>query len=226
MNTLFIVSTPIGNLDDISFRAIETLKSVSIVFAEDTRRSSKLFSHFEIKTPLRPYHEHNVQDAIPEVLFALQSGDVALISDSGTPLISDPGFKLVRDARKSGFIVNAIPGASAVLSALVSSGLPTDKFSFRGFLPKKSSQMEKEFETIRDREETTIYYESPFRIQKTLDVISKILGENRIVSVCRELTKMHEEVQTASAGELQKLFSSRKPKGEFVVLIAKSEYSL
>jgi 16S rRNA (cytidine1402-2'-O)-methyltransferase len=224
MNKLFIVSTPIGNLGDITYRAIDVLKNTKVVFAEDTRRSSKLFFHYGITTPLKRYHEHNVDKAIPEVINYLKMGDVALISDSGTPLVSDPGFKLVRKIKDLGHPVISIPGASAVLASLVVSGLPTDKFSFRGFLPKKSSQIIREMEYIKDRDETTIYFESPYRINKTLALIMNVLGDNRVICVCRELTKLHEEIFLGNVAEIKKEFISRNPKGEYVVLIAKSDY--
>lgn len=223
MGTLYIVSTPIGNIEDISLRALNILKTVTAIFAEDTRRTGKLLSHYEIKTSTYSYHEHNVERAIPQVLSYLEKGDVALVSDGGTPLISDPGFKLVRELKRQNFKVEAVPGASAVLSALVVSGLPTDKFSFRGFLPRKSGKLEKEFREISDREETVIYYESPHRVNKSLPVMLSVFGEDRMVSVCRELTKIHEEVITGRLVEVVEAFKKKENiKGEFVVLVAKA----
>jgi len=225
MGTLFIVSTPIGNLDDISARALGTLGKVSIIFAEDTRRTGKLLQHFGINIPLKSYHEHNVEKTIPYVISSLQDGAVALVSDSGTPLISDPGFKLVREVIGLGGKVVSVPGASALLTALVVSGLPTDKFSFRGFPPKKSGQLRKEFELVSDREETIIYYESPYRITKTLSAIKEILGEDRKVVVARELTKLHEEIFRGTVNEVLEILLHRgKIKGEIVLMIAKARF--
>ena len=225
MGTLFIVATPIGNLADISSRAIETLKNVDLIFAEDTRRTGRLLSHFEIATRTKQYHEHNVERALPQVLAALESGDVALVSDGGTPLISDPGFKLVRAVTAKNFNVISIPGASAVIAALVVSGLPTDKFSFRGFLPKKSGKIQKEFEHISDREETVIYFESPYRILKTVKQIVDVLGGNRQIAVARELTKMNEEVlRGTSVNVYEQLSKKGAIKGEIVLLVAKESF--
>lgn len=225
MNTLYIVATPIGNLADISSRAIETLKNVDLIFAEDTRRTGKLLSHFDIPTRTQRYHEHNVVRALPKVLAVLESGDVALVSDSGTPLISDPGFKLVREVVAKGFNVISIPGASAVLTALVVSGLPTDKFSFRGFLPKKLGKFQKELEYVSDCEETIIYFESPYRILKTVKQVVDVLGVNRQIAVVRELTKMNEEVLRGTSEKVYVELSKKSSiKGEIVLVIAKASF--
>lgn len=225
MGTLFIVATPIGNLSDISARAIDTLKGVRTIFAEDTRRTGKLLTHYGIQTKTRQYHEHNVERAIPQVLGELELGDVALVSDSGTPLISDPGFKLVREVMHVGGKIVPIPGASAVISALVASGLPTDKFCFRGFLPKKAGKIQTEFSEISQREETVIYYESPYRILKTIKKITEILGSDRWIAVARELTKVNEEIITGPSKEVYERLG-KKPviRGEIVLLVAKQDF--
>lgn len=225
MGTLFIVATPIGNLSDISSRAIDTLKEVHVIFAEDTRRTGKLLAHLGIQTRTSPYHEHNVEKAIPQVIKELEIGDVALVSDSGTPLISDPGFKLVREVVHMGGRVVPIPGASAVISALVASGLPTDKFCFRGFLPKKTGKIQAEFSEISQRDETVIYYESPYRILKTIEQVVGILGKDRWISVARELTKVNEEIMTGTSQDIyEKLCEKPVIKGEIVLLIGKQDF--
>lgn len=226
MSTLYIVSTPIGNLEDITFRALETLKNVKVIFAEDTRRTGKLLFQYGLETPLKQYHEHNVEASIPKVLSALKEGDAALVSDSGTPLISDPGFKLVREAIKANAKVVSVPGASALLTALTASGLPTDKFCFRGFLPKKSGQLKNELNEIKDRAETVIYYESPYRILQTLETMEKVLNAERQIVVARELTKLHEEFIRGTINEvLIQLQSKISIRGEITLLVAKQDFS-
>lgn len=223
MGTLFAVATPIGNLKDISFRAIETLKSVDLVLAEDTRHTGILLKHYEIKKPLLSYEEYNELQRIPEVLEKLRRGEnVALVSDAGTPTISDPGFKLVRECLKEGFRVESIPGSSAITTALVISGLPTDKFLFLGYLPKKEGHRKKLlqdltliFQVIKT---TVIFFESPHRLIKTLEELKNIFGDIEIV-ICRELTKVHEEVLRSKISEAIRHFNEVKPKGEFTILI-------
>lgn len=214
MGKLYIVSTPIGNLGDISARALETLQSVAKIYAEDTRRTGQLLKHFGIRTPLQSYFEYNEQQRIPEVLKELAEDDLALVSDAGTPTISDPGFRLVREAVKSGFEVISIPGANAALVALTSSGLPTDRFTFIGFLPKKESAARKVLEEVKDWRTTLIFYESPFRVEKSLRLMQDVLGDREVV-VGRELTKMHEEIVRGKISEV----SGAKAKGEVTIVV-------
>ena len=219
---LYIVSTPIGNLGDMSLRAISTLKKVSLVAAEDTRHSKKLFTYYDITTPITSYFEHNKNYKIPQLISQLNKGkDLALISDAGTPSISDPGYRIVRQAINNDIEIVSIPGASAVLAALVSSGVPTDRFLFEGFLPTKKGRL-KRIERIKDFDGTLIYYESPHRLVKSLKQFSEILG-NRPAVVARELTKIHEEIKRGSLIELLSFYSEKKVKGECVILIGKDD---
>ena len=219
---LYIVSTPIGNLGDMSLRAISTLKKVSLVAAEDTRHSRKLFSYHEIETHITSYFEHNKNFKIPKLISHLNEGkDLALISDAGTPGISDPGYRIVREAINHDVEIVSIPGASAILAALVSSGIPTDRFLFEGFLPPKKGRLKK-IESIKDFDGTLIYYESPHRLVKSLKQFSEILG-NRPAVVARELTKIHEEIKRGTLNELSSFYSEKKVKGECVILIGKDD---
>ena len=219
---LYIVSTPIGNLGDMSLRAISTLKKVSLVAAEDTRHSKKLFTYHDIATPITSYFEHNKNFKIPFLISQLNEGkDLALISDAGTPSISDPGYRVVREAINHDIDIVSIPGASAVLAALVSSGVPTDRFLFEGFLPHKKGRL-KRVESVKDFDGTLIYYESPHRLVKSLKQLSEILG-NRPVVVARELTKMHEKIKRGTLNELSSFYSQIKVKGECVILIGKDD---
>ena len=219
---LYIVSTPIGNLDDMSLRAISTLKKVSLVAAEDTRHSKKLFTYFDITTPITSYFEHNKNYKIPQLIYQLHNGkDLALISDAGTPSISDPGYRIVREAINNDIEIVSIPGTSAVLAAIVSSGLPTDRFLFEGFLPPKKGRL-KRIESVKDFDGTLIYYESPHRLVKSLKQFSEILGCRPAV-VARELTKIHEEIKRGTLTELWAFYSEKKVKGECVILIGKDD---
>ena len=219
---LYIVSTPIGNLGDMSLRAISTLKKVSLVAAEDTRHSRKLFSYHKIETQITSYFEHNKNFKIPKLISHLNEGkDLALISDAGTPGISDPGYRIVREAINHDVEIVSIPGASAILAALVSSGIPTDRFLFEGFLPPKKGRLKK-IESIKDFDGTLIYYESPHRLVKSLKQFSEILG-NRPAVVARELTKIHEEIKRGTLNELSLFYSEKKVKGECVILIGKDD---
>ena len=223
--TLFIVSTPIGNLGDITFRAVETLKLVSLVAAEDTRHSKKLFSHYKIHTPLISYYEHNKFTRIPIIIDHLLNGnDLALISDAGTPGISDPAYKLIREAIKEEITVESIPGASASLAALISSGLPTDRFIFEGFLPPKKGRKAR-ISRVKDEQATLIYYESPKRLQRTLKDLLDELGDRPAV-VSRELTKLHEEIKRGTLSELLSYFKTRTLRGECVILIGKNDQNV
>lgn len=222
--TLFIVATPIGNLQDITLRAIDTLKSVSCIASEDTRKTGILLKVIGVtnKPLLISYYDQTEEMRIPNILNLLINGqDVALVSDSGTPLISDPGFRLVREAKKQGINVVSIPGPSAVISALASSGLPTDKFLFLGFLPRKDGNREKLLTETKQSslkiEPTIIIYEAPHRLIKTLQSIEKVFGNIEIV-LARELTKVHEEIVLLTVQEAMETYKSRNPKGEFVVL--------
>ena len=217
---LYIVATPIGNLSDISLRALKTLAGADIIACEDTRTSGKLLSHFGIKTRKIPYHEHNAQKAGPKLIAALKEGKtVALISDAGTPLVSDPGYKLVNQARDAGIKVIPIPGASAPLAALVASGLQTDSFIFAGFLPTKTVARKNTLKEYADHASTLIFFESPNRLHECLADMISIFGEKREAAICRELTKLHEEISNASLAELSQLYENRKVKGEIVIIV-------
>lgn len=225
MGTLYIVATPIGNLQDITLRALETLKSVDLLLCEDTRHSGLLLSHYAITKPLLSYQEFNENQRIPQIIERLQNGqNIALISDAGTPTLSDPGFKLVREVLRQGSQVVSIPGPSAILAALPSSGFPTDKFIFLGYLPKKSGKRRslllelnllKSYKLIRP---TVIFFESPHRLLETLEEISEIFGYCEIV-ICRELTKLHEEIRRENISKSIEHFRNSAPRGEFTVLI-------
>ncbi|SUZ96359.1 uncharacterized protein METZ01_LOCUS49213 [marine metagenome] len=220
--TLFIVSTPIGNLADITFRAVETLKTVSFIAAEDTRRTRKLLNHFDIKTKLISYYEHNRFARIPQILQHLESGkDVAVVTDAGTPGVSDPAYKLIRSVIQVDVKVEPIPGPSAFLTALVASGLPTDRFLFVGFLPPKKGRRKK-LSDLASHEATLILYENPKRVVKTLSDIATFLGDRPVV-VCRELTKVHEEIIRGTISELLSYFSQESPRGECVIMIGKDD---
>ncbi len=218
MSTLYIVSTPIGNLDDITLRAIKILKESDLILAEDTRTSGKLISHIEVNTPLRSYHDFNKEKVTPSLIEDLKSGTtMALITDAGTPGIADPAFYLVREAVKHDINIVPIPGAAAFISALVASGLPTDRFVFENFLISKSSKRKTLFTQMLTESRTVIFYESPHRILKVLKEMNEVLGNVQIV-IARELTKMHEEFLRGTAAQLLEHYKERKPKGEMVVL--------
>ena len=220
---LYIVSTPIGNLDDITFRAIETLKSVDLILAEDTRHSKHLLDHYQITIPSESFHEHNETDKTQNIIQRLESGqNIALISDAGTPLISDPGFVLVREAKNSGLSVVPIPGASALISALSASGLASNHFKFLGFLPSKQSARQKIIKAHQHNQETLIFYESPKRILASVEDLLQILGANRLVCLAKEITKSFETIITDT---LENLLTHLRAdpahqKGEFVILIS------
>ena len=221
--TLFIVATPIGNLDDITFRAVETLKSVDLVLAEDTRHSQKILNHFNIKTPVSAFHDYNERAKCNTVVDKLKQGDsIALISDAGTPLISDPGYILVSAAKKNSVNVVPIPGPSALITALSASGIPSDRFSFFGFLPSKQNARIKTLKTFASRPETIIVYESPKRIMATLTDMLFVFGEEREVCLAKELTKTFETILTTNISNLIDYISADPghQKGEFVLLIS------
>jgi len=215
---LYIVSTPIGNLGDFTFRAVDVLKEVDLVAAEDTRVSGRLLKHYEISTPMLPYHDHNKEQATPGLLRKLDKGDdIALISDAGTPLISDPGFYLVRAAVKQGVEVVPIPGASAMLAGLVAAGLPSDRFTFEGFLPRKKGRQTR-FKLLAEDPRTIILYESPHRVARTLRDIGDHMGDRQVV-IAREITKKFEEFIRGSVSEIREQLDTRSIKGEVVIMI-------
>lgn len=217
---LYIVPTPIGNLKDITFRAIEILKEVEVILAEDTRTSGKLLQHYQIATSLRPYHMHNEHKMLQSLVDELKNGrQMALITDAGTPAISDPGFLLVREAIREGVKVETLPGATAFVPALVNSGLPAHNFAFEGFLPVKKGRQTK-LKELQAESRTMIFYESPYRIVKTLKDFAEYFGSERQASVSREISKMFEETVRGTVAELAEHFSSHPPKGEFVVCVA------
>lgn len=219
---LYIVSTPIGNLEDITFRAIRVLSESPLIAAEDTRRTRKLLSHYKIDTKTISYFEHNRFARIPKLIEHLNSGkDLALVTDAGTPGISDPAYRLIRAAIDVNCLVQSVPGPSAFIAALVCSGLPTDRFIFEGFLPQKKGRKGK-LEKIRNIDATVIYYESPNRVQKTLNDILKYIGDRPAV-ICREISKKYEEIFRGTVSELLLQFNSKKAKGEFVIMIAKDD---
>lgn len=219
MGKLYIVPTPVGNLDDFTFRAIKVLKMVDMVLAEDTRTSSVLMKHYDIHTPLKSHHKFNEHQQVANVVERLQAGmDIALISDAGTPGISDPGFLLSRECARTGIEVETLPGPTAFVPALVDSGLPCDRFCFEGFLPQKKGRMSR-LQALKDEERTVVLYESPYRIVKLLEQVIEVMGEERPMSITREISKVHEETVRGTAGELLAHFRENEPKGEFVVLI-------
>jgi 16S rRNA (cytidine1402-2'-O)-methyltransferase len=221
--TLFIVATPIGNLDDITFRAFEVLKSVDFVLAEDTRHSKKLLSHLDISKPIRAFHEHNEREKTKAIISEIYSGkSIALISDAGTPLISDPGYFLVSQAKKEGLKVVPIPGPTALITALSVSGLASDSFTFLGFLPSKQTARVKLLIGLVGRTETIIFYESPKRVLATLTDMQTIFGDSREVCLAKELTKAFETIHTGSIPNLIEYLTidQNHQKGEFVILIS------
>lgn len=219
MSKLYLVPTPIGNLDDITFRAIKVLKEVDLILAEDTRTSGKLLKHFDISTHMQSHHMHNEHKTVNNLIQRLQSGEtIALISDAGTPAISDPGFLLIRACVENNIEVDCLPGATAFVPALVNSGLPNDKFVFEGFLPvKKGRQTRLKF--LAEETRTMIFYESPHKLIKTLTNFVEYFGEDRQVSVSRELTKLYEETIRGTATEVLEHYTNKPPKGEIVIVV-------
>ncbi|NUF12162.1 16S rRNA (cytidine(1402)-2'-O)-methyltransferase [Acinetobacter oleivorans] len=219
---LFVVATPIGHLDDMTFRAIDILKSVSIVAAEDTRQSAQLFKHYNISTQLTACHDHNESNKIEQLVQKLLAGDsVALISDAGTPLISDPGFKLVRAAQEHGIKVVPVPGACAAIAALSAVGLPSDRFSFEGFLPSRSSQRISQLEKLKNETQTLIFYEAPHRILESIKDMAQVFGEDRPVGFAREITKTFETIKKMTLKDLVNFIENdhNQEKGEIVVIV-------
>ena len=220
MSKLFIVPTPIGNLEDMSFRAIRVLKEVDLILAEDTRTSGKLLKHFEISTHMHSHHMHNEHKTIENLIKRLQAGEkIALISDAGTPAISDPGFLLTRACIENNIEVDCLPGATAFVPAIVNSGLPNDRFVFEGFLPEKKGRQTR-YLALAEETRTMIFYVSPHKLTKTLAEFVQYFGADRQVSVSRELSKLHEETIRGTATEVLKHFESKPPKGEIVAVVA------
>nr|WP_288836090.1 16S rRNA (cytidine(1402)-2'-O)-methyltransferase [uncultured Flavobacterium sp.] len=220
MSKLYIVPTPIGNLEDMTFRAIRILKEADLILAEDTRTSGKLLKHFEISTHMHSHHMHNEHKTIENVISRLKAGEnIALISDAGTPAISDPGFLLTRACVENGIAVECLPGATAFVPALVNSGLPNDKFVFEGFLPEKKGRQTRYLE-LAEETRTMILYVSPHKLVKTLAELVTYFGENRQICVSRELSKLHEENRRGTAKEVLAHFEKTAPRGEIVVIVA------
>ena len=224
MGILYIVPTPVGNMEDMTFRAVRILKEADLVLAEDTRTSGILLKHYDIRNQLMSHHKFNEHGTSAGVVSRLLAGEnVALISDAGTPGISDPGFFLVREAVRAGVEVQCLPGATAFVPALVSSGLPCDRFCFEGFLPQKKGRQSK-IESLKEEQRTMIFYESPYRLVKTLEQFALAYGADRQVSVCREISKVHEESVRGSLEEVIAHFKEKEPKGEIVIVLeGKSE---
>ena len=219
--TLYIVGTPIGNLEDMTFRAIDVLRKVNVIAAEDTRHTGKLLQHFQIATPQVSYHDHNRRSRHPELLNRLERGEtIALVTDAGMPGISDPGYELVKACVEHAIPVVPIPGVSAVITALSASGLPTDRFAFEGFLPAKAQERRQHLETLRTEPRTLIFYESPHRLVKTLSQLAEVFGADRPAAIARELTKKFEEVQRGSLEELAAYYGAQpNVRGELVVVV-------
>lgn len=220
MSKLYLVPTPIGNLNDITFRAVEVLNQVDLILAEDTRTSGKLLKHFDITTPMQSHHMHNEHKMLDGLVHKLKSGTtIALISDAGTPAISDPGFLLTRACVENNINVECLPGATAFVPALVNSGLPNDKFVFEGFLPVKKGRQTR-LKLLAEESRTIIFYESPHKLIKTLSNFCEYFGEERQLSVSRELTKLYEETIRGTAKEVLEYYTNKPPKGEIVIVVA------
>ncbi len=219
---IYIVATPIGNLDDISFRAIKILKSVDLIACEDTRRTAKLLNHYDIQAQMTPYHDHNKEYKTPSLIEMVKRGkSIALVSDAGTPSISDPGFYLVREAIKNDIKITPIPGPSALITAAIASGLSIDRFIFEGYLPRKKGRT-KRLKQLAEYDVTIVIFEGPHRIVKTLRDLRSFLGDRK-AAIGREMTKVNEEFLRGRLSELIAIFAERKPKGEFVLLVERNE---
>lgn len=220
MGILYVVPTPVGNLEDITLRAIRILKEADFVLAEDTRTSSKLLKHLEIQVPMYSHHKFNEHQTVKPLVERIQNSEhhVALVSDAGTPAISDPGFLLVRECVKNGVEVQCLPGATAFVPALVSSALPSEKFVFEGFLPQKKGRQTR-LNFLKNEQRTIIFYESPYRVLKTLTQLSEVFGAERQAAAAREISKIHEECVRGTLSELVEHFTKNEPRGEFVLLV-------
>ncbi|GGI64051.1 16S rRNA (cytidine(1402)-2'-O)-methyltransferase [Limosilactobacillus caviae] len=225
LGSLYLVPTPIGNLEDMTFRAIKTLKEVDLIAAEDTRHTQQLLNHFDITTRQISFHEHNTEQRVPELIEKLKAGySIAQCSDAGMPSISDPGKELVAAAVKEGLPVIPLPGANAGLTALIASGLVPQPFYFFGFLERKHQQQVAALEKLKNREETMIFYEAPHRLKKTLTTMAEVFGGERRVVLARELTKRYEEFTRGTLSEVATWFDSHQPRGEFVILVAGNDH--
>lgn len=225
MGTLYIVPTPVGNMEDMTLRAIRVLKEADLILAEDTRTSGILLKHFDIHNKLMSHHKFNEHGTSAGIVERLKAGEtIALISDAGTPGISDPGFYLAREAANAGVTVQTLPGATACIPAIVSSGLPCDRFCFEGFLPQKKGR-QSHLESLREEQRTMIFYESPYRLVKTLSQMAEVFGPERRGSVAREISKIHEESVRGTLAELVAHFTDTPPKGEIVIVVAGAEKS-
>ena len=223
MGILYVVPTPVGNMEDMTFRAIRILKEADLILAEDTRTSGILLKHYEIKNAMQSHHKFNEHKTVEGIVNRIKAGEtVALISDAGTPGISDPGFLVVRECVKNGIEVQCLPGATAFVPALVSSGLPDERFCFEGFLPQKKGRMTR-LNALVEEPRTMIFYESPYRLLKTLTQFQEIFGADRQVSVCREISKVHEESVRGTLQEVVAHFTATEPRGEIVIILAGKE---
>lgn len=219
MSKLYVVPTPVGNLEDITLRALRILKEVDLILAEDTRTTGILLKHFEIKKPMLSHHKFNEHQTVESVVSRIKSGEnIALVSDAGTPGISDPGFLVVRECVRNGVEVQCLPGPTAFVPAIVSSGLPNERFCFEGFLPQKKGRMTR-LNSLASESRTMIFYESPYRLVKTLTQFSETFGEERQVAVCREISKIHEECVRGTIKEVIEHFTQTEPKGEIVIIL-------
>lgn len=220
MGTLYLVATPIGNLEDISLRALRVLREVDFIAAEDTRRTGVLLAHYEIETPLISYHEHSDDRRLEDLIGRLENADIALVSDAGSPLISDPGYELIQAAAERGVAVVPIPGPSAVIVALSAAGLPADSFLFSGYLPRKTEERKTLLEQQARVPHTLVFFEVPHRIQSSLGDLVAAFGPDRPAAVCRELTKMHEEIRRGTLGEIAEVLKSEQARGEYTLVVA------
>lgn len=219
MAKLYLVPTPVGNLEDMTLRALRVLREVDCILAEDTRTSSILLKHYDIQARLQSHHKFNEHETVDAIVKRLQAGEtIALITDAGTPAISDPGFLLVRACCRAGVEVECLPGATAFVPALVMSGLPNDRFCFEGFLPQKKGRATR-LEALAGEERTMVFYESPYRLAKTLKQFAEVFGEERQAAVCREISKVHAETRRGTLAELTLYYSQNEPKGEIVILV-------
>ncbi len=217
---LYLCATPIGNLEDVTLRVLRVLREVDVIAAEDTRQSIKLLNHYEIKTPLISYHEHNKREKTPLLIGRMLAGEtIALVTDAGTPAISDPGEDLVKACYEAGIEVSSLPGASAVITALTLSGMKARRFTFEGFLPMDKKEKKQVMERLAATTCTTIFYEAPHRLKKTLSAFLEITGENRNITICKELTKKYEDAMHMTMGEAVSYYDKEEPKGEFVLVV-------
>ena len=223
MAKLYLVPTPVGNLADMTYRAVTVLREVDLILAEDTRTSKTLLQHYQINTPMQSNHKYNEHQKLGQIIDRLHAGEnIAVITDAGTPGISDPGFLVVRECVKEGIEVETLPGATAFVPALVNSGLPCDRFVFEGFLPQKKGRQTK-LNSLTDCKYTMVFYESPFRLVKTLEQLAEVLGAERRAAVCREITKLHEETQRGTLAQLAQHYTEKGVKGEIVIIVAGTE---